>query len=89
MSTIHPKEANARIGKQLRTLGEIREAAMLKQSLTVRSSYGGTVGYGRPSPAAFVLNRMGYDILRMLNAGLFIYKPKPAKNKGIKKGIKP
>lgn len=90
-------EAKDRIGKQIKTLAEISKAAREQKSLAVRNIYVVkqgpprelTVGFRGPYPAAFVINRIGTDILRMLDAGVFIYKPKPAKRGGIKKGFKP
>lgn len=90
-------EAKDRIGKQIKTLAEISKAAREQKSLAVRhicvTKQGPpkelTVGFRGPYPAAWVINRIGGDILRMLDAGIFVYKPKPAKSKGIKKGFRP
>lgn len=81
-------EAKRRIGKQVKTLEQLIDAARAKQSVAFRLwSRDTPIGYNGPHPAAFVANRIGTDLVILFRRGIYIYRPKPAKTKSIKKGF--
>jgi hypothetical protein len=83
-------EAKERIGKQIKTLEQLVDASRAKQSVAFRLWHRDTpIGYNGPHPAGFVANRIGTDLLIRFRCGIYLYKPKPAKRKGIRKGFKP
>jgi hypothetical protein len=56
--------------KQIKTLAQLLKAAEARRSVIVPSlSY-----FRRPQPAAFVINLQGRQLLKLLNAGMYIYK---------------
>lgn len=59
----------ARIGKRIRTLAQLRTAAMERRSVLIRTRY----GFQR-HPAAFAMNYTGSILLALMNEGMFLYK---------------
>jgi hypothetical protein len=66
-------------GKRILDLNDLHAAAMARQSVVCRQWYrkrGEDHHYlTGPTPAAFMQNRIGSDLRRMINDGMFIYKP--------------
>jgi hypothetical protein len=88
-------ESKNRIGKQIKTLHQIRDASLNKQSIVIACAHYSVshnkalqIGYYGPHPAAFILNRIGSDLCMLLDRGIYIYKPKTRKQ-GFKKGFAP
>ncbi len=66
---------HARFGKRIRNLKQLDQAAILKQSVIgIRN-----VSFGKPSPARWVLQWQGPQLLRAFEIGLYVYKKKPKK----------
>lgn len=59
--------------KRIVTLQDLYVARSLKQSV-IAPSFG---GFDRPRPAAFMMNLTGEVLLRMMNSGMYVYKPQP------------
>lgn len=58
---------------QIRTLPDLEWAALNKQAVYVPQS---PAAWGKPKPAAFIMNLQGWVILRLLRAGMFVYRKK-------------
>lgn len=58
------------------TLEGLKQAAARRQAVYVPSS----PCWFRPRPAAFVINQQGAVLLRLIKAGMFIYKKEEIKN---------
>jgi len=80
-----------RIGRQVRSLGDLiclsREGKSVTPSMQWKLGEGWKSSTPKPTPAAFVVNRIGTDIHRLLRDGLFVYKPIP-RQRGIRKGFR-
>lgn len=75
-------------GRQIKTLQQLAAAATARQSCLIRHRTRDGAEYfeQRPWPAAFLINRIGHDLLRIFEGGLFLYRP--AKSR-VKEGVYP
>ena len=66
--------------RRIKTLRQLHECALDRRSVYCRSYIG-----GMQRPAAFVINWQAMRVMRLLDAGLYVYRPeKPKKGKEIK-----
>lgn len=63
-------------GKQIKTLEGLRRAALDRKSVVVpRCAYGRFgMPWGKPKPAAFMINLSGHMLVHLFNTGMYIYK---------------
>jgi hypothetical protein len=80
-----------RIGRRVKSLNDLVSLGRKHKSVVLVRVWHPGIGWseriGSPTPAAFMANRIGTDLARILNDGLHVYNP-PVKFKGIRKGFK-
>lgn len=60
------------MAKKVKTLRKLAELAELKKAVIVPAFW----IWNQPRPAAFILRLQGWEILKLLNAGMYVYEKK-------------
>lgn len=59
---------------KIKTLKQLKAAADSKKSVVCAGMFG-----GKRMPAAFVMNMSASIVFRMIESGIYVYKPQPRK----------